>query len=364
MNFNRQTLFAGFIFLAVSVLGIQVRAQEKVGSSLEFDRTVCDFGDILTSDGPVSCEFKMTNISDNPVVIYSVTTSCGCTVAKWSKEPIMPGKSTKIGATFSNDQGPYPFDKVLTVYTSAQSAPILLKLRGVVREAPESLDKMYPEHLGKLGLRDTELKGGNLEMGNERSDVAQVANLSNSPLDVEFTNPSQGLSISVSPNPIPAKETATMSYTIKSERGIWGRNTYYATPVVGGKEYKDALSVTVFTKENFSDWTEAQKKAASNPMFNATTCNIGKVKAGSEVHASWTVANLGKSTFKTYKVDTDNPKAKCSAVPDVEPGETIEIDADLDTSGIPDGELLVIVTLTTNSPKRPLVNLFIAGWIE
>ena len=28
------------------------------------------------------------------------------------------------------------------------------------------------------------------------------------------------------------------------------------------------------------------------------------------------------------------------------------------------GETLAIVTLTTNSPLRPIVNLFIAGWLE
>ena len=36
----------------------------------------------------------------------------------------------------------------------------------------------------------------------------------------------------------------------------------------------------------------------------------------------------------------------------------------LNTSKLPVGEALVIVTLTTNSPLRPIVNLFIAGWIE
>jgi hypothetical protein len=37
---------------------------------------------------------------------------------------------------------------------------------------------------------------------------------------------------------------------------------------------------------------------------------------------------------------------------------------DIDTSDMPEGEMLTIVTLTTNSPLRPIVNLFIAGWIE
>jgi hypothetical protein len=31
---------------------------------------------------------------------------------------------------------------------------------------------------------------------------------------------------------------------------------------------------------------------------------------------------------------------------------------------MPKGEVLAIVNLTTNSPLRPIVNLFITGWIE
>jgi hypothetical protein len=31
---------------------------------------------------------------------------------------------------------------------------------------------------------------------------------------------------------------------------------------------------------------------------------------------------------------------------------------------MPEGEMLTIVTLTTNCPLRPIINLFVAGWIE
>ena len=45
-------------------------------------------------------------------------------------------------------------------------------------------------------------------------------------------------------------------------------------------------------------------------------------------------------------------------------GEEVTFRVHLDTSDLPAGEHLTIVTLTTNSPLRPIVNLFIAGYIE
>ncbi|MCD8313213.1 MAG: DUF1573 domain-containing protein, partial [Bacteroidales bacterium] len=87
------------IILMVCGLGMPVSAQEQIGGVVEFDHTVHDFGDVLLSDGPLTCEFKMKNISSKPVVIYNLTTSCGCTDAKWSKEPLQPGASTTISTT-------------------------------------------------------------------------------------------------------------------------------------------------------------------------------------------------------------------------------------------------------------------------
>ena len=46
------------------------------------------------------------------------------------------------------------------------------------------------------------------------------------------------------------------------------------------------------------------------------------------------------------------------------PGDEVTFRVHLDTAGLPLGEHLTTVTLTTNSPSRPIVNLFIAGYIE
>ena len=70
---------------AVSVKPLQ---QEPVGNIVEFDKTIHNFGDVMLSDGPLSCSFTMKNISEKPVVIYSVVTSCGCTDVEWTREPI------------------------------------------------------------------------------------------------------------------------------------------------------------------------------------------------------------------------------------------------------------------------------------
>ncbi len=345
------------------MLPLSVRAQEQFGGTVEFDSTVHDFGDVLLSDGPLSCEFSMKNIGSKPVVIYNVTTSCGCTDAKWPKEPIAPGQTATISTTYTNEED-YPFDKTITVYVSDVNRPILLKIRGVTHKEIESLESMFPMRFGQAGLKKTELKCGNMEMGESRSDAVQVANLSDSPLSLSFTDLTDGLSVKVSPNPVPARSTATLTYTVTSRNGVWGKNRYFATPVVAGRKYADGIVVEAFTKENFSSMTPEEKKNAPTPMFTSSTWSMGKVSAGTVITANWEFENTGKSAFRTYKVDIDSDRATHTEVPEVAPGGKGNFSVTLDTTGMPTGEALVIVTLTTNSPSRPIVNLFITGWIE
>ena len=84
---------------------------------------------------------------------------------------------------------------------------------------------------------------------------------------------------------------------------------------------------------------------------------------GQKVTAEYTFKNDGKAPFKVFKVDAD-AKITAGPVPDAAPGQSVTFKIELDTTDMSKGESLTIITLTTNSPLRPIVNLFIAGFIE
>ena len=336
-----------------------------VDGIIELDKTVHDFGDIMVSDGPQKCSFKITNISDKPIAINTVSPSCGCTDVKWTREPLKPGKSGTIDATFDNDQGPHPFDKTLTVYVSGLKKPVILRLRGTAHDRKQPLSELYPKKWGALGMKDTEIKLGNMEQDNQRSDAVNVANLGGTPLKVEFDNVTPGLKIEVSPNPIPANSTAKMTYTVTADRSSWGKSWYYAEPVVDGKHYKGAqIGIWAFIKENFAGMSQAERNKAAQPVFEASTYNFGKIKAGTPVEAVFRFTNSGKAPFVVHKADADSPAAVPGSVDPTPAGGKGTFKVPVDTKRLPKGENLIIVTLTTNSPLRPLVNLFIAGAVE
>ena len=197
--------------MVLSAAGLSAQDFYKEADVIRLDRKVHDFGDVLLAEGPVSCIFTFTNIGKAPLVIHNVISSCGCTTPEWTREPVKPGATGTIQATFSNDQGPYPFDKTLTVYVGVGSSsldrPVLLRLRGVSHEQKKDLDELFTTHIGNLGLRKTEVSIGYIDQGVVKSDQMQVANLSKGELTVATASVTPGLTITVTPNPGPQHGT-------------------------------------------------------------------------------------------------------------------------------------------------------------
>ena len=67
-----------------------------------FDKTSFDFGELNVGD-EASAIFKVTNDGNAPLVIENVTASCGCTVARWAQEPVMPKDTANIIVTYNTN---------------------------------------------------------------------------------------------------------------------------------------------------------------------------------------------------------------------------------------------------------------------
>ena len=68
---------------------------------VKFKSTKLDLGKVMQGQ-KIRGAFEVTNIGDKPLTILGAEGSCGCTVPSYSKEPIAPGKSTKIDIEFDS----------------------------------------------------------------------------------------------------------------------------------------------------------------------------------------------------------------------------------------------------------------------
>ena len=337
----------------------------QVAEVVEFDKTVHDFGDISIDDGPQTCVFTVKNVGKEPIAIYEVVTSCGCTDAQWTREPIQPGKTGSITGTYKNEDGPVPFDKTLTVYIAGVGKPVILRMRGLVHEKKKPISELFGAvKLGQMGLKSLNYKVSNVLQEESSSDEVKIANLGKQPMKVAFTDVSPNLTVEVVPATVPAGETAALRFSVKADPALWGKHVYSATPVINGAKASKPITVTALTRGNFASWTPEQRKNAAQCIFDESTVSFDTANAGAKVKGTFTFTNKGKSPLKFYSIDADTDGVTATLPGEIPAQGKGSIPVTLDTSALPKGETVVMLTLTTNCPARPLINLFLVGEVR
>lgn len=98
--------------------------------AIKWEQTTFEFGEIPQGT-PAEATFTLTNTSDAPLLLKEVKPTCGCTVANYTQDPILPGESTEIKAKY-NAKSVGNFQKTIKVFTNQSDAFIPLKLKGKV----------------------------------------------------------------------------------------------------------------------------------------------------------------------------------------------------------------------------------------
>ncbi len=101
-------------------------------SAIKWVETEHNFGKIAKNK-PVTAEFKFTNTGTEPLIISNARGSCGCTGVEFPREPLMPGTSGVVKATF-NAANVGTFNKSVTVESNAEAGTVVLQIQGEVVE--------------------------------------------------------------------------------------------------------------------------------------------------------------------------------------------------------------------------------------
>ena len=112
------------------ITGNRNDSKETPKTSVELSETEKDFGNIPLNEKREHV-FKLVNTGNKPLVIYDVVTSCGCTKAEYSMEPVRSGETLDLKVIYNaEDKG--RFRKSLRVYCNVEDSPLKLTVVGTV----------------------------------------------------------------------------------------------------------------------------------------------------------------------------------------------------------------------------------------
>ena len=114
-----------FTIFFIGFISLTTFAQE-----FKFEKETINYGKIAKSSNGERV-FIFTNIGEKPLIIKNIKSSCGCTIPKKPKEPIMPGKKGEIKVSYDTKRVG-GFSKSITIFSNAKSARKIIKIKGNV----------------------------------------------------------------------------------------------------------------------------------------------------------------------------------------------------------------------------------------
>lgn len=143
----RSLIISGSMLLLFA--GCDVRKHDKIAAtgkltqqieikdptSVQIIDTTFDFGKV-TEGEIVEYNYRFKNTGSKPLVVTSVSASCGCTVPEKPEQPVLPGETGFIKVKFNSEHRVGTAHKTINVSSNAEPAFPELLLKGEVTSKP------------------------------------------------------------------------------------------------------------------------------------------------------------------------------------------------------------------------------------
>jgi hypothetical protein len=366
----KKRIFLSSILLVL--FAFNANAQTK-GASISWDKTTHNFDTFKEEDGKQTAKFVFKNTGNENLIITNVRSSCGCTAPEWTKEPVKPGKSGYVKATYDPKNRPGKFNKSVTVTINGTPRTSVLRITGNVTPREKTIEDFYPKVYGELRLETSHIAFVKIKNTEKETESIGIVNMSDKPVTVDFSNVPDHIDIKAEPKTLQGKKEGEkhgekgkimVDYNAKAKNDYGFVIDRVYLKINGEKNYKNRLSVSATIEEDFTHLTEEELAKAPVIEFDNTTHDFGNIEQKQKVTTKFEFKNTGKSDLVIRKI-----KASCGCTatkPEkdiIKPGESSFIKVTF-SSGGRRGKQRKTITVIANDPKQPSTRLKIEGTVQ
>ena len=334
-----------------------------------------DMGVFMEQDGKVTCQMRVVNTGNEPLLIVKAQAGCGCTAITYPETPIEPGDTAAVGITYNPSGRPGQFTKQVLIFTNTIPKRTVLEISGNVIPTPETLDKQYPLQAGSLRISQRDIPFGEITKGKTRTEYLSAYNASTDTLIVKVTGEQPHLKPAVVPDTVPpARVTALTVHYLSGNAPLWGLNVDTLslscqplgkpTSAIPGSTDVHVMAQVI---ESFEGLTDQQR--ANAPVLSVDCgdrLNFDTLVAGQTVERTFTITNKGKDPLSIRRLwvpDGEGITLKTNRQ-EIKRGKTATVTVTVDTTKQSGDLLNVPLTLVTNDPERPRATIRLVGIID
>ena len=298
----KQILMTILLWTAACAVGY---AQAKA----TFDKKVYEHGVVLWKH-PATATFTIKNDGDKPLVISNVTTSCGCTVADWTKTPIAPGATGIVSSVFDAKALGH-FQKSIGVYCNASARPIYLTVRGEVSADPKNYTQTHPYEIGAIRLDKNTIEFDDANKGDKPTVEILVANTTTEAYTPVLMHLPPYLEAVAVPERIGKKATGKIKVTLDTDKlpkfGLTTA-TVYLSRFPGDKvSEENSIPVSAVLLPDFSNMSQQQRLNPPAVELSATELEVLPLAEKEKKKLTVVVKNVGKGDLEINDLQVFNP---------------------------------------------------------
>lgn len=357
-----------FILSILFILSIPAFTQQL--ESIQFEKTIHDFGTVKEEDGAIVYEFKFINNSLDSLKVLNVKASCGCTTPGWSREAIAPNQSGYIKAQYNTHNRPGSFNKSLTVTTNLpENAVQRLYIKGIVMPRPKTIEEELPIKMGAIRVKFSSLNLGTVfttekptiksfEIYNDSDSVVTFSETVAQPAYINVKFEPQSLAPKT-------KGEITISYDGKTRNdfGFLTDNIGFTTSEPAEFNAK-SLTIYATVQEYFAPVNNEQYSNGPILVIEEVMYDFGKIKLGEKASHIYVLKNTGKeelnirATKSTCTCTTTKLKKE-----NIKPGESVELELTFDSEARR-GNQQKSITIFSNDPRKSMQRITIKGFVN
>lgn len=343
--------------LSLLTVALTIVAQPRISSNKETH----NFGQIEWKR-PVTVEYSITNTGNQPLVLTNVTTSCACSVADWTKEPIAPGAKGTVKASF-DAKALGRFEKTVGIYSNAEPHLVYLKFAGEVVEEVKDFTNTLPHAIGDIRIDRNEIAFPDSYKGETPTLTFNIVNLSDRPYEPILMHLPPYLKMEKEPNVLLKGKKGTIKLTLDTsllkDYGLTQTSVYLSRFAGDKVSEENEIPVSAILLPDFSRMTA--KDLLNAPAMNLSETNIDlsvplikKNKASYDI----LIANSGKTPLVISKLQVFNSSVGVSLKKTVlQPDGMTKLRVTIRKRDVGNKKHHLRILMITNDPLRPKVEI-------
>jgi len=348
-------------FISVCACAVMVWLHTYADADAKWLSTDYNFGTFNEDTGKATCEFKVVNTGNEPLVITGVRVQCGCTSPRYSADPVAPGDTASVTVNYDPTGRPGRFSKKIYVDTNTDPRRATLVISGTVIAARKTVASRYPVNAGSMSLSEGGLLFGDVKNTAMKNAYIMAYNNTADTLHPALEGSRPWLHTIISPDIVPPGEQMIISATIYgSQCDRWGLQTDSLTLYPSGKlNPGKTINVAYTLVEDFSKLSDKQLASAPTLALSTELIDFKTVDSASEsaYEAEFEITNRGKSPLLIRRLDCPDP-AVSIAMPKplkIKKGKSVKVKVSIDPTKLIGMEVLNSrITLITNDPAKPI----------